>query len=212
MFFHFFQYIKFLLKSTNQHGVHSPFVYHLVTKCFYTQGNQKHIEQYREIEKKTIQSKEVNFPKLRLKKPKLLLKVIAYFKPTNSLEISNLAECLASTLKIVQPNATVNAIATTFKATDNGKNLLKNTNSKPFDMVFFISTEEGILSYFENCLSKIHNETFFIFRDLYQSKEMKTAWAQIKQLPKVTVTIDVFYYGFVFIRKEQQKEHFKIRI
>ena len=212
MFFHFFQYIKFLLKSTNQHGVHSPFVYHLVTKCFYTQGNQKHIEQYREIEKKTIQSKEVNFPKLRLKKPKLLLKVIAYFKPTNSLEISNLAECLASTLKIVQPNATVNAIATTFKATDNGKNLLKNTNSKPFDMVFFISTEEGILSYFENCLSKIHNETFFIFRDLYQSKEMKTAWAQIKQHPKVTVTIDVFYYGFVFIRKEQQKEHFKIRI
>ncbi len=212
MFFHFFQYVKFLLKSTNQHGVHSPFVYHLVTKCFYTQGNLKHIEQYREIEKKTIQSKQVNFPKLRLKKPKLLLKVIAYFKPINSLEIGNLAECLASTIKIVQPNATVNTIATTLEATDNGENLLKNTNSKPFDMVFFMSTEEGILSYFESCLSKIHNETFFIFRDLYQSKEMKTAWAQIKQHPKVTVTVDVFYYGFVFIRKEQQKEHFKIRV
>ena len=28
-------YIKFLLRSTNQHGVHSPFVYNLVTKCFY---------------------------------------------------------------------------------------------------------------------------------------------------------------------------------
>ena len=28
-------YIKFLLRSTNQHGVHSPFVYSLVTKCFY---------------------------------------------------------------------------------------------------------------------------------------------------------------------------------
>ena len=28
-------YIKFLLRSTNQHGVHSPFVYGLVTKCFY---------------------------------------------------------------------------------------------------------------------------------------------------------------------------------
>ena len=41
---------------------------------------------------------------------------------------------------------------------------------------------------------------------------MRTTWAQIKQHPKVTVTVDVFYYGFVFIRKEQQKEHFKIRI
>ncbi len=28
-------YIKFLLRSSNQHGVHSPFVYGLVTKCFY---------------------------------------------------------------------------------------------------------------------------------------------------------------------------------
>ncbi len=28
-------YIKFLLRSSNQHGVHSPFVYNLVTKCFY---------------------------------------------------------------------------------------------------------------------------------------------------------------------------------
>jgi len=79
-------------------------------------------------------------------------------------------------------------------------------------MGFFNSTEEGILPYFESCLLKIHNETFFIFKDLYQSKEMKNAWAQIKQHPQVTVTVDVFYYGFVFIRKEQQKEHFKIRI
>ena len=28
-------YIKFILKSSNQHGVHSPFVYNLITKCFY---------------------------------------------------------------------------------------------------------------------------------------------------------------------------------
>lgn len=32
-------YIKFLLSSTNQHGVHSPFVYDYVTKCLYS--NQK---------------------------------------------------------------------------------------------------------------------------------------------------------------------------
>ena len=28
-------FIAFLFKSTNQHGVHSPFVYQLVTQCFY---------------------------------------------------------------------------------------------------------------------------------------------------------------------------------
>ena len=133
-------------------------------------------------------------------------------KPINNLEISNLAGCLASTIKIAQPNAIVTTIATTFEAADDRENLLKGTDCKLLDMGFFNSTEEGILPYFESCLLKIHNETFFIFKDLYQSKEMKNAWAQIKQHPQVTVTVDVFYYGFVFIRKEQQKEHFKIRI
>ena len=29
------EHLKFLLNSTNQHGVHSPFVYNYVTKCLY---------------------------------------------------------------------------------------------------------------------------------------------------------------------------------
>ena len=36
-------YLNFLLHSTNQHGVHSPFVYDLVTQCFY---DKKHYVEY----------------------------------------------------------------------------------------------------------------------------------------------------------------------
>ena len=35
MLFQLKSYINFLLKSQNQHGLHSPFVYELVTRCFY---------------------------------------------------------------------------------------------------------------------------------------------------------------------------------
>ena len=39
-------YFKFLLKSSNQHGIHSPFVYDLITKCFY---NKTKFEEYKEL-------------------------------------------------------------------------------------------------------------------------------------------------------------------
>ncbi|NQY05004.1 MAG: class I SAM-dependent methyltransferase [Flavobacteriaceae bacterium] len=38
--FQIIAYIKFLLKSKNQHGVHSPFVFDLVTNCFYNKKPQ----------------------------------------------------------------------------------------------------------------------------------------------------------------------------
>ena len=40
---------------------------------------------------------------------------------------------------------------------------------------------------------------------------MKAAWEQIKQNPSVKVTIDLFFIGIVFFRKELSKEDFVIR-
>lgn len=41
MLFQLKSYFNFLLKSQNQHGLHSPFVYDLVTKCFYDKSDHK---------------------------------------------------------------------------------------------------------------------------------------------------------------------------
>ena len=37
-------YIKFLWNSKNEHGVHSPFVFDLVTKCFYDKSKYPEYE------------------------------------------------------------------------------------------------------------------------------------------------------------------------
>ena len=51
-------YLRFLLKSTNQHGVHSPFVFSLVTKCFYDKKRHPAYDNIKEYRKKLLQNKK----------------------------------------------------------------------------------------------------------------------------------------------------------
>ncbi len=67
------------------------------------------------------------------------------------------------------------------------------------------------LKYFEQCLEHAHEKSIFVFDDIHWSKGMETAWTAIQQHPKVTLTIDLFFFGVVFFRKEHQvKEHFSL--
>lgn len=67
----FLLYIKFILKSTNQHGVQSPFVYELVTRCFYNRSMN---------EKNNLTALFVKDKKLSGKQIKFLNKLINYFQ------------------------------------------------------------------------------------------------------------------------------------
>jgi predicted O-methyltransferase YrrM len=72
--------------------------------------------------------------------------------------------------------------------------------------------KQATLNYFEWCLPKVHDGTLLIFDDIYWSEGMKEAWAQIKAHPEVTVTIDLFWIGLVYFKKDQAKEDFVIKI
>jgi predicted O-methyltransferase YrrM len=72
-------------------------------------------------------------------------------------------------------------------------------------------TKEATLNYFEWCLPKVTENTVLIFDDIYWSEGMKQAWEEIKNHPKVTVTVDLFWIGLVYFRTGQAKEHFKLK-
>ncbi|MFD1079748.1 O-methyltransferase, partial [Longispora fulva] len=72
--------------------------------------------------------------------------------------------------------------------------------------------KKATLEYFEKLFPTAHNDSVFIFDDIHWSKEMEEAWEEIKAHPAVRVTIDTFSWGFVFFRREQEKEHFTIRV
>jgi predicted O-methyltransferase YrrM len=71
---------------------------------------------------------------------------------------------------------------------------------------------EPTINYFNQALTKTHEGTIMIFDDIHWSSEMEQAWNEIKNHSRVTVSIDLFFIGIIFFRKEQmEKEHFRLR-
>lgn len=66
--------------------------------------------------------------------------------------------------------------------------------------------------YFHQLLPKIGNDSILIFDDIHWSREMEEAWETIKNHPSARCTIDLFFIGIVFFRREfTEKQHFVIR-
>lgn len=81
------------------------------------------------------------------------------------------------------------------------------------DFVFFDAnhTYSATISYFNQCLLKSHEDSCFVFDDIYWSNEMKIAWNEIKNNSQVSLSIDLFHLGIVFFKKGIVKQDFIIK-
>lgn len=71
---------------------------------------------------------------------------------------------------------------------------------------------EPTINYFTMALEKKTDSSVFIFDDIHWSDGMEKAWEEIKAHPEVTLSLDLFYAGIIFFRKEQkEKEHFILK-
>ena len=84
-----------------------------------------------------------------------------------------------------------------------------NYNNIPFDLIYEDITSKPFKSI---ATQNIHNSSMLLLEGIYKNKQRTKRWEAIKKLEKVTVTVDLYYCGILFFRKEQAKEHFKIRI
>ena len=68
------------------------------------------------------------------------------------------------------------------------------------------------LDYFSQLLLHIHPSSILIFDDIHWSAEMEAAWSAIQAHPSVTLTIDLYFIGLVFVNPGfKVKQHFTIR-
>ncbi|PKA82149.1 putative O-methyltransferase YrrM [Ulvibacter sp. MAR_2010_11] len=250
-------YIKFLARSTNQHGVHSPFVYNLVTKCFYDSTVYPEYKILKNFRKQLLKSSETievtdfgagsrvfksNTRKvshiakhagISVKRQQLLFRLVRYFKAEKCLELGTSLGLATAAMALGNPSVkvqTVEGCPNTGKTVKrffddfSMNNIEMHTvtfdtffteiHSEKYDLIFIDGNHDKAktLEYFENLLKFVANNSVLVFDDIYWSAAMTEAWQEIIQHPKVTVSIDTFYWGIVFFRKEQRKEHFTIRL
>lgn len=253
------KYLKHVLTSVNQHGVHSPFLYNWVTEVVYARkkfncfqpieqlrlellaneksiaitdfgaGSRSNNQKQKKIQTIAKNALKPNYlaqllfnmvaysggPKTMIELGTSLGLTTAYFASVNSKSKVYTFEGCPNTLQIAQENwrklGLNNIHATVGNFNSTLPEFLKTINQVEVAYIDGNHQYEPTVNYFNWLAEKCTNSSVLIFDDIHWSKQMEEAWKYIQNDNRVTVTLDLFFVGVVFFRKEQPKQHFKIR-
>jgi predicted O-methyltransferase YrrM len=167
MLFQIQSYLKFLWYSKNEHAVHSPFVFSLLTKCFYDKKSKPEYAILKKYRKSLLENK--NFIEvtdfgagsrvfksnrrqiskiaqtagISPKRAELLFRVTNYFKPEKILEIGTSLGLATAALALGNPKAKV----VTIEGCPNTANVAQNQLTE-----FDYHNVENVISEFESFL------------------------------------------------------------
>ncbi|GAA4369838.1 class I SAM-dependent methyltransferase [Hymenobacter saemangeumensis] len=258
--FQLLAYLRFWLRSGNEHGLHSPFVftvYATVVRHTGTFAAYERVEKRRQqlLSSDTVisvadfgagshtgagrQRRVADIARTAAKPPRLaqlLFRLANHFRPATILELGTSLGLTTSYLAAADSRSRV----VTFEGCPNTAAIARETFAalnlrnielvegnldytlpptlaalgQPLDFVFFDGNHryEPTLRYFELCLAHRTDNSVFILDDIHWSADMERAWEAIKAHPDVMLTVDLFYIGLVFFRKNQPKQHFWLRV
>jgi len=250
-------YVKYLVSSKNEHGIHSPFVFDLYNKVINNSKIPEGSEALEQIRKNLLSKnsyidvldfgaaskkgsgmrriKDITHKSVSDQKKCLLLyNLVSYFKPQNIIELGTSFGLTSMYMALAAPDVIINtidgcsqtiSIAESYFEKLNFKNI-KPTNTtfdialpqiledlKNTDFIFFDGNhlKEPTLKYFYKALKYSHNDTVFVFDDIHWSMQMNEAWHEIISDSNVSVSLDLFFFGIVFFKKELTKQNFVLK-
>ena len=86
--------------------------------------------------------------------------------------------------------------------------------NKPIDLLYMDAnhTYEATIKYFNMLQPNFNASTVVVVDDINWSAGMQKAWLEISCSEEVSISIDLFYQGLLFFRKDIEKEHFMLRV
>jgi predicted O-methyltransferase YrrM len=259
-FFSAAKYLKYIIISKHKYGygIHSPFVFDMVTRVFRNKIDADIVCCIEKVRKKLITDhrsivvNDLGIGSERLKSNKRKVSDIARNSPVpqkygvllanlaaefgqplivefgTSFGISTMymaAACCDTVVNSMEGSPAISEIAVAnFKEAGlNNINVLTGSFDEMWSyaissgvkpgLVFIDGNhrKEPVLKYFYKISEISGSNTVVIIDDIYFSKEMESAWNEIKQTEKVTLTIDIFRMGIVFFRKGISRNNYTIR-
>lgn len=208
MLFQIKSYLKFLWHSKNEHAVHSPFVFSLITKCFYDKKPKPEyqvLKNYRNSlleNKNTIEvtdfgagskvfksntrqiAKIAKTAGITPKRAELLFRITNYFQPDTILEIGTSLGLATSALALGNPKVFI----TTLEGCPNTMAMAKN-QLQLFNFENVNCVETHFLSYLQNCQLKTENSQLVYF----DGNHSKTATLEYFELLLPTISNDTVW-------------------
>ena len=177
-------YLKFLFHSKNEHGVHSPFVFDLVTKCFYDATKYQEYEVLKSYRKSLLENKNTievtdfgagsrvfksntreiakiaQTAGITPKNAELLFRIVHYFQPKSILEIGTSLGLATSALSLGNSNAKIITLEGCPNTMATAKKMFQVSSFKfPNNAVDFVNTEFNL--FFENLKPQIFDLVYF---------------------------------------------------
>jgi predicted O-methyltransferase YrrM len=238
MLFQIKSYLKFLWNSKNEHGVHSPFVFSLLTKCFYDKKFKPEYEILKKYRKSLLENK--NFIEvtdfgagskvfksnrrqitkiaktagISAKRAELLFRVTHYFLPKNTLEIGTSLGLATAALALGNKSGKV----ITLEGCPNTANVAQNQFTE-----FDCHNVDSVVNEFENYLQdiqlRLNTETENFDLIYFDGNHSKKATLQYFELLLPTINNDsVWIFDDIHWSPEMEetweiiKEHPKVKV
>ena len=209
MLFQIKSYLKFLWHSKNEHAVHSPFVFTLITKCFYDRKPKSEYQVLKEYRKTLLENRNTiavtdfgagsNVFKsnkreisriaktagITQNRAELLFRVTAYFQPDTILEIGTSLGLATAALALGSQNAGSKAQITTLEGCPETTKIAQKQLEK-FDLTNVNSVVTEFSSYLEKENDSRNREHFsLIYFDGNHQKQATLGYFDLL-LPTIT--------------------------
>ena len=220
-----FQKLLHYFKAGNEHDVHSPFVFDLLTKIIYPT-----------IEIPSFENNETTLPTLIKQNDigVILYKLIKYFQPSTMMDIGGTETFNARYLAAGNPQGEVYVLKIKAEKENKEQNIFQQQsnkniqviegniietlpslllNQKKLDFIFIdgLENHQTLIEVFMLLKNHIHEDSIIIIDYIHHSSTRLQEWNEIIAYPSVSVSTDFFTFGILFFKKGIKKQHFFLR-